>query len=99
MRDNHQVNLFLRFLLWERGGIALPLNHRVPCTHVVVLQTYADDVSSYSSIQGLTFEEDARCSKCDVPLIANCNFCQNCGTKVNIDGAFASRREFQSGYT
>ena len=63
------------------------------------LQTYADDVSSYSSIQGLTFEEDARCSKCDVPLIANCNFCQNCGNKVNIDGAFASRREFQSGYT
>lgn len=61
--------------------------------------TYADDVSSYSSIQGLTFEEDARCSKCDVPLIANCNFCQNCGNKVNIDGAFASRREFQSGYT
>ena len=63
---------------------------RLPCP-----QTINDDVSSYSSIQGLTFEEEARCQKCDCNLLANCNFCQNCGHKVNIDGAFASRRTYE----
>ena len=65
------------------------------CLFSLFVQTIGDDASSYSSIQGLTFEEEAQCQKCGCNLLANCNFCQNCGHRVIIDGAFASRKTYE----
>lgn len=56
------------------------------------LERAGDSVSGFSSIsRGLQFEEEAQCPSCGVQVLANCNFCHNCGAKVLIDGAFAGR--------